>query len=185
MDLDPDQNWAKIMESQFNVFGSTKLVQSSRISQKNYISDFRLISRSCNFSKNRNTIGFVPTLLCANTWFSQEKVVKKVRVGTHCVGSPTALPSQTPPLPHLTRKSTKRRVPLVGWPCGFMTWPYIPPPPAIRRPAADNKAWWLHTPVNARMHCFNWLKFHFCELENSRLFAEFLIHIDGFIFIGL
>ena len=34
-------------------------------------------------------------------------------------------------------------------------------------------------------HCFKWLKFHFCELENSRLFAEFLVPIGGIIFSGL
>ena len=25
------------------------------------------------------------------------------------------------------------------------------------------------------IHCFKWLKFHFCELENSRLFTECLL----------
>ena len=34
-------------------------------------------------------------------------------------------------------------------------------------------------------HCFKWLKFHFCELENSRLFDEFLIPLGVIIFLGL
>ena len=28
------------------------------------------------------------------------------------------------------------------------------------------------------VHCFKWLKFNFCELENSRLFAEFLMPVQ-------
>ena len=34
-------------------------------------------------------------------------------------------------------------------------------------------------------HCLKWLKFHFFELENSRLFAEFLVPIGWIIFSGL
>ena len=34
-------------------------------------------------------------------------------------------------------------------------------------------------------HCLKWLKFHFCEPENSRLFAEFLVPIGWIIFLGL
>ena len=36
-----------------------------------------------------------------------------------------------------------------------------------------------------KLHCYKWLMFHFCELENSRLFAEFLVLIDWIIFSGL
>ena len=35
------------------------------------------------------------------------------------------------------------------------------------------------------LHCFKWLKFHFCELENSRLFDEFLVPMGWIIFLGL
>ena len=34
-------------------------------------------------------------------------------------------------------------------------------------------------------HCLKWLKFHFCEPENSRPFAEFLVPIGRIIFLGL
>ena len=34
------------------------------------------------------------------------------------------------------------------------------------------------------VHCFKWLKFHFCEPENSRLFTEFLVPIGWIIFLG-
>ena len=35
------------------------------------------------------------------------------------------------------------------------------------------------------VHCLKWLKFHFSELENSRLFAESLVPIGWIIFLGL
>ena len=35
------------------------------------------------------------------------------------------------------------------------------------------------------VHCLKWLKFHFCEPENSRPFAEFLVPIGRIIFLGL
>ena len=34
------------------------------------------------------------------------------------------------------------------------------------------------------LHCFRWLKFHFGEPENSRLFAKFLVPIGGIIYLG-
>ena len=36
-----------------------------------------------------------------------------------------------------------------------------------------------------KVHCFKWLNFHFCELENSRLFAEYFVPIGGITFSGL
>ena len=35
------------------------------------------------------------------------------------------------------------------------------------------------------LHCLKWLKFNFFELENSRLFAEFVVPIGRIIFLGL
>ena len=43
----------------------------------------------------------------------------------------------------------------------------------------------LMTYLENHVHCFKWLKFHFGEPENSRLFAEFLVPIGGIIFLGL
>ena len=34
-------------------------------------------------------------------------------------------------------------------------------------------------------HCFKWLKFHFCELEHSHIFAGILVPIGWIIFSGL
>ena len=36
-----------------------------------------------------------------------------------------------------------------------------------------------------KLYCLKWLKFQFFELENSSLFAEFLVPIDWIIFLGL
>ena len=36
-----------------------------------------------------------------------------------------------------------------------------------------------------KVHCFKWLNFYFCELENSRLFAEYFVPIGGITFSGL
>ena len=40
-------------------------------------------------------------------------------------------------------------------------------------------------PSIAGLHCVKWLKFHFCALENSHLFAKFLVPIGWIIFLGL
>ena len=36
-----------------------------------------------------------------------------------------------------------------------------------------------------KLYCLKWLKFQFFELENSSLFAEFLVPIGWIIFLGL
>ena len=36
--------------------------------------------------------------------------------------------------------------------------------------------------AGSAQHCFKWLKFHFCEPENSCLFAEFIVPIGWIIF---